>query len=84
MCVQSLSCVRLFATPWIVAHQAPLFMRFFRQQYWTGLPFPSAEDLPDPGIEPIFPALAVGSLPLSPQGSPRQQYRITFSNYRHQ
>ena len=73
MCVQSLSCVRLFATPWIVAHQAPLFMRFFRQQYWTGLPFPSTEDLPDPGIEPgslVFSALAGGVFTTEPCEKP--------------
>ena len=71
------------AFPWTVAHQAPLSMLFPRQEYWRGLSFPSPEDLPDPGIEPIFPALAAGSLPVSHQGSPRQQYCITFSNYRH-
>ena len=44
--------VRLFATSWTVAYQAPLTMGFSRQEYWSGLPFPSPEDLPDPGIEP--------------------------------
>ena len=53
VCVCMLSCVQLFATPWTVAHQAPLYMRFFRQEYWSGLPFPSPGDLPDPGIEPM-------------------------------
>ena len=43
--------VQLFAAPWTVAHQAPLSMGFSRQEYWSGLPFPSPEDLPDPGIE---------------------------------
>ena len=47
---QSLSRVRLFATPWAVARQAPLSMEFSRQEYWSGLPFLSAGDLPDPGI----------------------------------
>ena len=47
-----LSCVCLFATPWTIACQAPLSMAFPRQEYWTGLPFPSPGDLPDPGIEP--------------------------------
>ena len=46
-----------FATPWTVAHQAPLHMGFSRQEYWSGLPFPSPGDLPDPGIEPRSPAL---------------------------
>ena len=53
-----LSHVQLFATPWTVAHQAPLFMGFLRQEYWSGLPFPSAGDFPKPGIEPESPALA--------------------------
>ena len=47
-----------FATPWTVAHQVPLSMGFPRQGYWSGLPFPSQEDLPGPGIEPVSPALA--------------------------
>ena len=49
------------ATPWTVAHQVPLSMEFSRQEYWSGLPFPSPEDLPNPGIEPMLlmsPALA--------------------------
>ena len=54
---KSLSCVRLFATPLAVAYQAPLSMEFSRQEYWSGLPFPSPGDLPDPGIEPGFPTL---------------------------
>ena len=49
--VKSLSRIRLFATPWTVAYQAPS-LRFSRQEYWSGLPFPSPEDLPKPGIEP--------------------------------
>ena len=52
--VNSLSCVRLFATPWTVARQAPPTMGFSRQEYWSGLSFPSPGDLPDPGIEPRF------------------------------
>ena len=55
--VKLLSRVRLFATPWTVAYQAPLSMGFSRQQSWSGLPFPSPGDLPDPGIEPRSPAL---------------------------
>ena len=55
--VKSLSRVRLFAIPWTVAHQAPPSMRFSRQEYWSGLPFPSPGDLPNPGIEPGSPAL---------------------------
>ena len=55
--VKLLSRVRLFATPQTVASQAPPSMGFSRQDYWSGLPFPSPEDLPDPGIEPGSPAL---------------------------
>ena len=49
--------VQLFETPWTVAYHAPLSMGFPRQEYWSGLPFPSPEDLPDPGIGPGSPAL---------------------------
>ena len=51
------------AMPWTVAHQAPLSMRFRRQEYWSGLPFPSPEDLPNPGLEPGSSALQVDYLP---------------------
>ena len=57
MKVKSLSQVRLLATPWTVAYQAPLSMGFSRQEYWIGLPIPSPGDLPDPGIEPRSPTL---------------------------
>ena len=50
-------------TPWTVACQTPLSMGFSRQEYWSGLPFPSPGDLPDPGIEPGAPALQADSLP---------------------
>ena len=60
--VKSLSPVRLFATPWTVGHQTPASMGFPRQQYWSGLPFPSPGDLPDPGIEPRSPALQADAL----------------------
>ena len=49
--------------PWTIAHQAPLSMGFSRQEYWSGLPFPSPEDLPNPGTEPGSPALQADSLP---------------------
>ena len=55
--MKSLSRVQLFATTWTVAYQASQSMGFFRQEYWSGLPFPSPGDLPDPGIEPGSPAL---------------------------
>ena len=60
-CAQLLSCVQLFVTPWTVPHQAPLSMGFSRQEYWSGLPFPSPGHLSDPGIESVIlasPALA--------------------------
>ena len=66
--VKSLSPVRLFATPWTVAHQAPPSMEFSRQEYWNGLPFLSPGDLPNPGIEPGSPALQADTLPSEPPG----------------
>ena len=54
------------ATPWTVARQAPLSMGFSRQEYWSGLPFPSPRDLPNPGIEPRSPALQADSLLTEP------------------
>ena len=65
--------VQFFETQWTVAHQVFLSMGFSRQDYWSGLPFPSPGDLPDPGIEPlspVVPALLVDSLLLSHQVSP--------------
>ena len=56
VCVQLLSRVLLLETPWIVAHQLLLSMGFPRQEYWSGLPFPSPGDLPDPGMESVSPA----------------------------
>ena len=61
--VKSLSRVRLFATPWTAAYQAPPSMGFSRQEYWIGLPFPSPEDLPNPRIEPRSPAMQADALP---------------------
>ena len=66
--VKSLSHVRLFATLWTVAHQAPLSMGFSRQEYWSGLPFPSPGDLPNPGIKPGSPTLQADALPSEPPG----------------
>ena len=63
MCVLSrFSHVRLFATLWTIAHEAVLSMGFFKQEYWSGVPFPPPGDLPNPGIEPVFmsPTLAGG------------------------
>ena len=66
--VKLLRCVQLFAIPWTVAYQAPPSMEFSRQEYWSGLPFPSPEDLPDPGIEPRSHTLQANVLPSEPPG----------------
>ena len=66
--VKSLSHVQLFATPWTIAYQDPATMGFSRQEYWSGLRFPSAGDLPDPGIEPRSPALQADASPSEPPG----------------
>ena len=63
---QLLSHVQPFVTPWTVAHQASLSMGFPRQGYWSGLPFSSPDDLPDPGIESMSPALPGGSFTKEP------------------
>ena len=68
--VKSLSHVRLFVTPWTVTYQAPLSMGFSRQEYWSGLPFPSPGDFPNPGIEPASPALTGGFFATEPPGKP--------------
>ena len=99
MCVhaQLLSGVQLFATPWTVASQAPLSMEFSRQGDWSGLPFPTAGDLPDSGIESVSPALQVDSLPPGPPGNANYflpcrvfyisqsilKYPSSFSSYNH-
>ena len=68
--VKSLCHVRLFSTPQTVAHQASLSMGCSRQEYWSGLPFPSPGDLPKPDIKPRSHALQANSLPSQPPGSP--------------
>ena len=70
MKVKSPSPVCLFATPWTVAYQAPWFKGFSRQEYWSGLPFPSPGDLPNPGIKLRSPALQTDALPSEPLGKP--------------
>ena len=69
--VKSLSHVWLFETPWTVSYQAPLSMGFSRQEYWSGLPFPSPGDLSNPRIEPGSPALQADALTSEPPGKPR-------------
>ena len=71
-----LSRVQLFATPWTVVHQAPLSMGFSRQEYWSGLPFPSPEDLPNPGIETRSPGLQADSLLFEPPWKSKSPERV--------
>ena len=68
--LSSFSHVRVFVTPWTVAHQAPLSMEFSRQEYWSGLPFPPPGDLPNPEIEFRSPALKADCLLSEPPGKP--------------
>ena len=68
--MKSHSRLRLLAILWTVVYQASLSMGFSRQEYSTGLPFPSPRDLPDPGIEPRSPALQADALPSEPPGKP--------------
>ena len=80
--VQLVSHACLFATPWTVAHQAPLSIVFPRQEYWSGLPFPSSGDLPDPRIKLASPALQADSLQTELRGSPFFfLYHLSFSEY---
>ena len=69
--VKLLSRVRLFATPWTVAYRAPPSMGFSRQEYWSGLPFPSPGDLSNPEIEPGSPTLQADALPSETAGKPK-------------
>ena len=86
--VKSLSCVRLFARPWTAAYQASPSMGFSRQEYWSGLPFPSLGDLPNPGIKPRSFSLEADALTSEPPGKPpreasslgRPLIRLSFSN----
>ena len=68
--VLSLSTVQFIVTPWTAARQAPLSMGSPRQEYWSGEPFPSPGDLPDPGIEPVCPALVGRFITAGPPGKP--------------
>ena len=67
-------------TPRTVAHQASPSMGFSRQEYWSGLSFPSPGDLPDPGIKPGSPALQADALPSEPPGKPKPQYKSAIVN----
>ena len=72
---KSLSRVQLFATPWTIQS-----MEFSRPEYWSGQPFPSPGDLPNPGIEPRSPALQADSLPAEPQRKPKKKFRVIKMN----
>ena len=76
-----LSCVLLFVTPGTVALQAPLSMAFSRQEYWSGLPFPSPGDLPNPGIKPVSPALAGKFFTTEPPEKPKEVYMSLFNQH---
>ena len=76
--MQFLSRVQLFATPWTVAYQASPSMEISRQEYWSGLPFPSPGDLPDPGIEPGSPELQADALTSEPPGKSVYMYYMFF------
>ena len=71
------SCLALCDT---VVRQAPPSMGFSRQDFWSGLPFPSPGDLPDPGVEPGCPALKADALPSEPPGKPNGKWKVTFKN----
>ena len=82
LCCAVLSPICLFATPCSLAYQAPLSMELSRQEYWSGLPFPMPEDLPNPEIEPVSlmpPALLADSLPRHHQGSPNSHVLNTMN-----
>ena len=73
--VKSLSHVRLFASPWTVAYQAPPSMGFSRQEYWSELPFPSPGGIPNPEIQFASPALQADAVPSEPPGKPKVRKR---------
>ena len=81
--VKSFSRVQFFATPWTVAYQVLPSMGFFRQEYWSGLPFPSPGDLPTPGIKPGSPALQADSLLSEPPGKPQKDNHFYCSVTHH-
>ena len=73
MCIQLLSCIQLCMTPWTVVCQAPLFLGFLKQEYWSGLSFPLPGDFPNPGIKlesPVSPVLVSEFLTIESPGEP--------------
>ena len=81
--VQQLNCVQLFATPWTAACQAPLFMGFSRQEYWSELPFPSPGDLPNPEIEPTSPTQVSRFFTTESPGKPQQAKQLNSNQMCH-
>ena len=76
--VKSFSCVQLLVTPWTIAYQAPQSMGFSRQEYWSGVPFPSPGDPPYPGVEPGSPALWADALSSKPPGKPHTMWKSLY------
>ena len=75
--MKSLNHVQLFTTLWTIAYQVPPSIGFSRQEYWSGLPFPSPGNLPNPGIEPRSPTLQADALTSEPPGKPLDiQYKL--------
>ena len=72
--MKPLSRIRLFAILWAITYRAPPSMEFPRQENWSGSPFPSPGDLPDPGIKPRSPVLQPDALPSEPPGKPTEAY----------
>ena len=79
LCAQSLRHIHLFPIPWTVARQAPLSMGFSRKEYWSGLPFPTPRDLPNPGVKSRSLALHVDSLPSEPPRKPKNTGLVNLS-----
>ena len=82
--VKLLSPVQFFASPWTVAYQTPPSMEFSRQEYWSGLPFPSPGDLPDPGIKPRSSTLQPDALPSEPPGKLPYVYKFSHKSLENQ
>ena len=78
--VKLLSRTLLFAAPWTVGHQASPSLGFSRQEYWSGLPFPSPGNLPHPGIKPRSPTLQTDTLPSEPPGKPQESILFDYQN----
>ena len=82
-CCFNLVVFKSFMTPWTVAHKAPLSMIFPRQEYWSGLSFPSPGDPPNPGTEPVSLVLAGGFFTVEPPGKPMYQHHVILEYFHH-